>query len=140
MKSWKVPYFAFFWGSSLSHDEVNNPRIGDVVYLQSLESMSNRGYFDNTIVVLMSDHGIRFGPFRQTYQGGIEDRLPFLFIKVPKQFEKTYPLATANLKWNAEVLTTHFDLHETLLDISSPSRLTDQFIESGKGNQKAELA
>ena len=65
----------------------------------------------------MSDHGIRFGGIRQTYQGRLEERLPFVFFVFPKWFQDVYPTAVSNLRKNANRLTTPFDIYETLLDI-----------------------
>ncbi|KAK9884739.1 hypothetical protein WA026_007584 [Henosepilachna vigintioctopunctata] len=139
MTSWRVPYFAFFWSSSLSHDDLNKPRIGDEVYLNLFQNLHENQYFNNTIVIVMSDHGIRFGSFRQTYQGRVEERLPFLFIRIPQEFEEKYPIATSNLKRNALVLTTPFDLHETLVDLASPNNLLDQFILEGRRKSKSKF-
>ncbi|XP_045468544.1 uncharacterized protein LOC123676588 isoform X2 [Harmonia axyridis] len=118
MNHWKLPYLSFSWSSSLSHDFVNKPRIGDQFYSDSFQNMYNKGHFENTVVIVMSDHGIRFGSFRQTYQGRIEERLPFLFVRLPLEFKERYPHAVANLRTNLRRLTTPFDLHETLYDLA----------------------
>lgn len=65
----------------------------------------------------MSDHGMRWGKFRETFQGFSEERLPLANILLPEKFKKTFPWAWENLKTNARRLTVPFDLHETLLDI-----------------------
>ncbi|XP_044756231.1 uncharacterized protein LOC123314893 [Coccinella septempunctata] len=131
MNHWKLPYFFFSWSSSLSHDYVNKPRIGDQVYSDLFQGMYDRGFFENTVVIVMSDHGIRFGSFRETYQGRIEERLPFLFVRLPLEFRERYPSATSNLRTNLRRLTTPFDLHETLEDLSFPENLKDDFLENG---------
>ncbi|KAL3278183.1 hypothetical protein HHI36_013522 [Cryptolaemus montrouzieri] len=131
MKSWNLPYFAFSWSSSLSHDYVNKPRIGDEFYRNIFQTMFDKGFFENTVTIVMSDHGIRFGSFRETYQGRVEERLPFLFIRLPANFVRKYPRASSNLKMNLRKLTTPFDLHETLYDLSIPDNLNSEFIEAG---------
>lgn len=70
----------------------------------------------------MSDHGIRWGGIRQTYQGQMEERLPFVILALPERFRDRYAQAVANLNLNVRRLTTPFDLHETLkqlLDVST---------------------
>lgn len=71
----------------------------------------------------MSDHGIRWGDIRKTYQGQMEERLPFVIITLPKWLKETYPVAAANLKKNVRRLTTPFDLHETLKDLLDVNNL-----------------
>lgn len=131
MNSWRLPYFFFSWSSSLSHDFLNKPRIGDELYSDLFQGMYTKGYFENTVVIVMSDHGIRYGYFRETYQGRIEERLPFLFVRIPLELQERYPLACSNLKTNLRRLTTPFDLHETLQDLSFPDNLRSDFIENG---------
>lgn len=77
----------------------------------------------NTAVIFMSDHGMRWGSFRQTYQGRLEDSLPFIFFLFPDWWKQQHPQAWDNLNTNARSLTSPFDLHETLKDILEPRRL-----------------
>lgn len=42
----------------------------------------------------------------------------FFFAIFPKSFKEKYPLAIRNFKRNSRRLTTHYDIHETLRDIS----------------------
>lgn len=109
--------WGMFWSTSLSHDYLNLPRYGDFLHLNFLETLEYEGIFKTSIVIVLSDHGIRWGGIRETYQGYIEERLPVLFITFPEWFESRYPLAVRNLRTNKRRLTTPFDLHETLLDL-----------------------
>ncbi|KAJ0170626.1 hypothetical protein K1T71_013997 [Dendrolimus kikuchii] len=72
---------------------------------------------DNTVIIVMSDHGMRFGPQRATELGRIEERLPFLSIVLPKTVQTLRPAALLNLKSNVNVLTTTYDVYDTILDI-----------------------
>lgn len=85
--------------------------------------LNEDGHLGNTVVVFMSDHGIRWGDIRGTYQGQLEERLPFVVMALPKQFRQQYPEALQNLKTNLRRLTTPFDLHETLNDFLDVNRL-----------------
>lgn len=70
------PFFSFFWTSSMSHDFITYPTLIDQQLSDLLMFMKNEKYLDNTILFVMSDHGIRFGSFRQTtFQGMVEERL-----------------------------------------------------------------
>ena len=62
----------------------------------------------------MADHGHRFAKLRQTQQGQLEERLPFMSFTAPPSFRRNYPQAWANLNANAQVLTTPFDIYSTL--------------------------
>lgn len=85
--------------------------------------LNGDGHLSNTVVVFMSDHGIRWGSIRSTYQGQLEERLPFVVMALPKQFRQQYPKAFQNLKTNVRRLTTPFDLHETLNDFLDVNKL-----------------
>ena len=66
---------------------------------------------------------MRWGSFRQTYQGRLEDSLPFIFMWLPEWWRKEHRTAWDNLRRNTRSLTTPFDLHETLRDILEPKRM-----------------
>ncbi|XP_032676135.1 uncharacterized protein LOC116846422 isoform X2 [Odontomachus brunneus] len=122
------PYFAFIWQASLTHDFFTYPQLGDSSYRDFIEYVSRQGLLNRTVLVMMSDHGIRWGEFRQTYQGKTEDRLPFVFVVLPKWWREKYPLAWSNLQRNSRSLTTPFDLHETLTDLLHPHVLHETFL------------
>lgn len=107
------PKFSFVFHSQYSHDTNNRLPYGDDELLEFLKLMFTRGYFDRTIFLLMSDHGARFSSLRKTYQGKLEERLPFVSIRMPEQFQEKYPHLMHNLRLNSHRLTTPFDLHET---------------------------
>ncbi|KAJ8921093.1 hypothetical protein NQ315_015891 [Exocentrus adspersus] len=121
-----VPYFGFFWGASLSHDYLNKPKLGDEDYRDFFKNLKEGGHLERTALVFMSDHGIRWGDIRQTYQGRMEERLPFVIISLPAWYRERYRRAYSNLQKNVRRLTTPFDLHETLKDLSSPYNLTEE--------------
>jgi membrane-anchored protein YejM (alkaline phosphatase superfamily) len=120
------PYFGFFWQASLTHDYIEYPQLADDSYHDFLEYLTKKGLLSNTMLVFMSDHGMRWGSFRQTYQGHLEDSLPFVFISLPHWWRAKHALSWNTLKKNTRSLTSPFDLHETLRDILEPSRLSTQ--------------
>ncbi|CAF2080961.1 unnamed protein product [Rotaria magnacalcarata] len=109
----KQPKFSFVFHSQYSHDSNNRLPYGDDELLEFLKLMNQFGYFDNTIFILMTDHGARFSTLRKTYQGKLEERLPFVSIRMPLKFQEKYPHIMHNLRLNSHRLTTPFDLHET---------------------------
>ncbi|XP_076184118.1 uncharacterized protein LOC143155365 [Ptiloglossa arizonensis] len=119
------PYFGMFWQASLTHDFFNYPQLGDDSYHKLVTYLSNEQLLNHTALIVMSDHGMRWGNFRQTHQGRMEDSLPFVFIVLPTWWREKYQVAWANLRKNTRSLTTAFDLHETLLDLLESKHLEE---------------
>lgn len=120
------PSFGFFWQTSTTHDFLNFPMLCDDSYENLLETLTVDGLLDNTVVVVMSDHGIRWGAIRSTQQGRMEERLPFLYFLFPENFKESHQLAVYNMKTNTRKLTTPFDLHETLISLLNTDEITDE--------------
>ncbi|KAG8228886.1 hypothetical protein J437_LFUL007623 [Ladona fulva] len=114
-------FFGLFWVNSLTHDFLNSAGYADEPQVQLLRKIASTGALNRTLLLFLSDHGIRWGSIRETYQGRLEERLPFGFAVIPPSFKERYPSAVANLVRNARKrLTTAFDLHETLKDLLDP--------------------
>lgn len=124
-----LPYFSFFWATAYTHDYFNYPAMIDKDFAEFLQTLGQSKEMENTFLLVMSDHGIRFGAFRNTYQGMMEERQPFLFIVPPVHFPDKYPLAMRNLITNQHALTTHFDFYELLRDLYDPQTLTTNAIK-----------
>ncbi|XP_022914094.2 uncharacterized protein [Onthophagus taurus] len=123
MKEDNQNYFGLFWQSSLSHDFLNKPKLGDENYSNLLQNLYKNGFLNETVLIFFSDHGIRWGDIRSTFQGSLEERLPFLYIYLPKWYKNKFPKENSNLLQNAYRLTTPFDLYETLKDLLDPFNL-----------------
>ncbi|XP_043276465.1 uncharacterized protein [Venturia canescens] len=121
-------YFGFYWQTSLGHDDWNLPKLADSGYSRFFQSLRKSTLLDNTVVVVASDHGLRWGAYRQTYQGRMEGSLPFVYFVFPRWWQRKYSLAFDNLRRNTVSLTTPFDLHETLLDILRIEDITEESI------------
>jgi len=52
-------------------------------------------------------------------------------VRLPSWFSERYPQAAANLRLNADRLTTPFDVHETLLDVLDMERSRDRDVTAG---------
>lgn len=121
-------YFQFIWATSLTHDKANIGRMGEPHYLEFFTWMQLKGHLNSTVVVLVSDHGIRWGSIRGTRQGRIEGNLPFLYFIFPPAFRTRYTDALKNLKNNRNSLTTAFDTYHTFLDLAELSRIENSEI------------
>ena len=123
-------FFSFFWTSTMTHEFINYPILLDDDLSNLLLKMKDQGYLDKTVLLLLSDHGIRYGDFRETNQGMIEERQPLLYFILPKWFKQTYPEAHKNLMINRQRLTTPFDIYETMQDLLTPEFLKKSSIQT----------
>lgn len=112
-----TPSFSFTFLNRLSHDQLNQVKVADGVFLRFLKTLRGEGHLNDSVLFVMSDHGIRFGAIRQTYIGWMEERLPMLFAVLPKWFKQIYPSHFKQIKINSGRLTTPFDVYETFKDI-----------------------
>ncbi|XP_066584356.1 uncharacterized protein [Prorops nasuta] len=111
------PKFLFGFHGELSHDSYNDIGVVDSDLYFWLKDLYAKGHLNNTVLILMSDHGHRFAEIRNTLQGKQEERLPFFSFTFPPWFKKVYPEAHANFIFNTQRLTTPFDVHKTLESI-----------------------
>lgn len=111
------PNFGFFWMNSFSHNELNSPSRMDFKVRGFLRDITSEGVLNNSFVIFLSDHGLRFGEIRYTGIGWLEERLPYIFFSVPEWFQNHHPYEYANLVNNANKLTTPYDVYMTLQDI-----------------------
>uniref|UniRef100_A0A1B6C907 Uncharacterized protein n=1 Tax=Clastoptera arizonana TaxID=38151 RepID=A0A1B6C907_9HEMI len=110
-------YFALFWMNSFSHNNVNSPSSMDLRMLRFFKDLTESGALNNTLVVFLSDHGMRFGKIRETLIGWLEERLPFIYFKIPEWYERKYPERLSNFNVNRNRLTSPYDLHMTLKEV-----------------------
>ncbi|KAJ0182008.1 hypothetical protein K1T71_002730 [Dendrolimus kikuchii] len=122
-------WFGFFWEVSMSHDYLNYPMLMDDNVETFLRNMDLKGHLNDTILILLSDHGLRWGDIRYTKQGRLEERLPLVHILLPDSFQEDYSLAYKNIKENAHKLTTPFDIHATLSDLINMDEVKDEQIK-----------
>ncbi|KAH7696603.1 hypothetical protein AAVH_36325, partial [Aphelenchoides avenae] len=114
-----VAKFLLMHHSILSHDDINLAQVLDDDLEAHLRRMHESGAFDNSLVIVMADHGHRFAKLRDTQQGQLEERLPFFSVFLPKKFRESEQGAKAfeNLKVNANRLSSPFDIYSTLADL-----------------------
>lgn len=127
------PKFIFGFHSEISHHTFNEVQYMDEDIMNLLKFMEGNGYLDNTLFILMSDHGARFSSIRETSQGKLEERMPFFGLRFPKTFADKYPQAMKNLKLNSNRLTTPFDIHSTFHDLLNFSDVKNVNLSSSRG-------
>ncbi|KAH8294935.1 hypothetical protein KR018_004463 [Drosophila ironensis] len=112
-----TPRFVFSFHGGLSHDSINLVGAADDDVVKWLGHLKNMSLLDDTILIMMADHGNRFAKVRATLQGKQEERLPFFSFAFPDSFKLRFPQEYKNFLMNEARLTTPFDIHATLKHI-----------------------
>ena len=105
--------------SFLAHNNMNNIQHVDDDLVAFMKSMREKGHLENTFVFLVGDHGLRASSFRDSFEGWLEERLPFFSFTFPDRFLAKYPDYKNIVKQNTQTLTSHFDIYATLAHILS---------------------
>lgn len=69
--------------------------------------MALNGDLDNTVSIIMGDHGNRIGAVQRKYTGRIEERMPLMAIRLPTGFAELYPEEYRNFLDNKFKLTRY---------------------------------
>lgn len=109
--------FSFVFNCELTHDSGKYLSLVDDDLFNLMKYLNDSGHLDRTLFMTMSDHGARFTGNRETSQGRLEERNPYIGIRLPPGFIRNHPDAFDNLRTNAHRLTTPFDLHSTLREV-----------------------
>ncbi|XP_013396378.2 uncharacterized protein LOC106163367 [Lingula anatina] len=117
-------YFGLYFLNELSHDYGSAIQLADADYRDFLKEHNERGHFNNTIMLFMSDHGSRFFGLRSTPIGHLEASNPLLTMVLPPWLKQQYPHIAEAVNSNAERLVTPYDIHATH-DYGSAIQLAD---------------
>ncbi|XP_052773442.1 uncharacterized protein LOC128212174 [Mya arenaria] len=109
--------FAFFWSNVVTHDSFNTASLYDNSLLEFLTWMTSDIDINNTILIVLSDHGFRIGGASLTHIGRAENSNPWLMVHVPDHLTKRYPSIGRNLRENTKRLVTHYDTYNTVLEL-----------------------
>ncbi|XP_034253581.1 uncharacterized protein LOC117652630 isoform X3 [Thrips palmi] len=126
MATQRRKFFSVIWGTSLSHDLLNQPDEADAMYERFLADIHDTGVLNSTALVFLSDHGLRFGNVLKTYQGHLENMLPTMYVVLPDWVRRRYKQAVKHLQCNRHRLLTVYDLHRTLGHMTDLSTLEDE--------------
>lgn len=126
------PSFQYSLTSRLGHDNWYALKIGDVPLWRYLDKFKDKGHWNNTVLMVMGDHGNPLGGyFANTGSGKLEYKLPLAYLVMPPWFKIEYPKMYNNLVENARRLTTPYDLHETIKELMNLGQ--SQKVGLGKG-------
>ncbi|XP_071446730.1 uncharacterized protein [Hetaerina americana] len=114
----QVRYFAFSFLTALSHDHINSIKVVDNDIVSMLRRMWVGGALNNTVTIVMGDHGNRFDDIRSTVIGRVEERMPFFSISLPESLRRSHPHLLNGLILNQARLMSWFDMYELLMDIA----------------------
>lgn len=117
-----VNFFGMFWHNSFSHNFDNMPALLDKDMVHFFDRLEQNSALNNTFIVFLSDHGIRYGDMRIPIESYYEERLPMFFMHVPYTFQQLYSNEYNNLKINQVRLTTPYDFHLTMSNIVQLSK------------------
>ncbi|XP_050555632.1 uncharacterized protein LOC118276592 [Spodoptera frugiperda] len=101
----------------LSYENFTFVPSADDSLLDFLKMMTAKKMLEDTMLIVMGDHGPRYTPTRSSHQGMLEERLPFMSLMLPHKLVKARPSALKALVGNKDVLTTPFDIYVTILDV-----------------------
>ena len=118
--------FIVFFNAELTHEYNSLSQLYEPYLLEFLEEMKSKNYLNNTVLIIMSDHGARFNRMRATEQGKVEERLPYFTFRFPEWFHNVYPEKMKNFIANSQRLTTPFDVYETLLELANNFQSKDR--------------
>ncbi|KAH8356966.1 hypothetical protein KR200_009312, partial [Drosophila serrata] len=122
-------FFTFLrWTQGIDH-LFNYGRTLDTMFLEMFRHAARSGLLKNTLLLVVSNHGLNSGYFYETVQGKVEGNLPLALLCYPKWMEESFPRAIANLRQNSHRLVTSYDLHVTLLDLPRLTSIEDRSIE-----------
>ena len=113
----KHPHFSFIFLTQLTHDFAEYSASIDDILEGYIDKLRDRGHLKNTLFIVFGDHGMRWGHIRDSAIGGIEVKLPMMFVVPPPNLQSKHPEMLMKIQRNKALLTTPYDFHETLLDI-----------------------
>ncbi|XP_035709396.1 uncharacterized protein LOC110852812 isoform X2 [Folsomia candida] len=111
----QTPLFAMSWSDVYPHSMDHNMiQLLDPTYADFLTRLEQKGLLDNTILLFLSDHGQRYGPFRSTLIGWYEDKLPTFWIRLPPRLREKYPDWQIAMEINSKRLSSPFLFYWTI--------------------------
>ncbi|XP_075750343.1 uncharacterized protein LOC142817165 [Rhipicephalus microplus] len=123
--------FAYVWLTDFLHGDFNGAGVVDAPVESLLRNLSSSGVLRRTALLVISDHGLRFGSARRTEMGRIEDLTPSFFLALPEDFLGKHPEAAVHLQVNQRRLITSYDVHATLLTLAELPRFEPVVTDSG---------
>ncbi|CAK9294233.1 unnamed protein product [Gordionus sp. m RMFG-2023] len=117
------PYFNLNFLTRYTHPQLRGIDDVDNLLVDYFKDLIESHHLKNTFIFLFGDHGLRFGSFRKTLNGMLEDRMPFLLAIPPDNFFTKYNQDETIFEANTRSLLAPFDFHKTLLDLLEISNI-----------------
>ncbi|RWS24484.1 hypothetical protein B4U80_13213 [Leptotrombidium deliense] len=116
LRSENSTYFMYAFYSQSCHEDFNMFQYVDDSLAKFIDRI--RDNLNDTILIMMGDHGIMHGDYTETPLGHMEGSLPYFGIRVPEVLDKKYPHLREYLSKNSERLLSWWDIRKMVLDIS----------------------
>jgi membrane-anchored protein YejM (alkaline phosphatase superfamily) len=88
--------------AKLTHDDLNQAARADPLVSDFLKR--NEDYLRDAFVIVLGDHGNRYGPTLSTYAGHVETVMPAVHFYLPPKLNQQYPHLQQYLKDNHDRL------------------------------------
>ena len=109
-----VKKFSYSIMARLSHNSLDSVQLVDADLANFMTDLQRKGHLNNTMFIVVGDHGLRSSSFRSTLAGKLEERFPFMSVTLPGWFKAKHKDLYNYMRENAEILTSHFDIYGTL--------------------------
>ena len=131
-----MPYFSLTFQVDFTHDFLSPPPGADKRMRDMIKKLYSKGYLNDTMLIIYSDHGNRLTEFSAyTEIGRYERSRPFLSIRLPNEFKNSVYMK--NLENNRHKLATHFDLYQTLQHYSVLNKYKFDLNSANKENSES---
>jgi hypothetical protein len=112
----RQPFAAFLHFVDSHEDTSTLSTLLDSMLASFFREAFDSGKLANATVVVISDHGLHYGPYFQTLSGRRERTEPLLFIRTPpavRESSKGHIMES-----NAPLWTTPFDVYQTMIELT----------------------
>ncbi|XP_068624536.1 uncharacterized protein [Battus philenor] len=123
--------FCFTFIADITHDDFNVISTADDDLAEFLRGFQKAGHTEDTLLIVMGDHGPRYAKVRDTLQGKLEERLPMMALVLPESLRQSRPRAHEALQHNAHALTTPHDIYATITDALNMRHLWNTYKVTG---------
>jgi len=109
----ETPYFSLNFLTEYTHSHLAVPQRFDLKLKELLTKLNDKGYLNNTMLIMMADHGSKLTYYAYaTEMGKIERFRPLFSLKLPSRFTGTSYLKEALN--NRNKLVSYYDAYQTL--------------------------
>jgi len=114
-----LPSFTMPWLAWPFHDYFNTLSALESDTLEFFQTLGeSKEILENTVIIVMADHGFYKGDYAKSEEGLIERRLPLFLLRVPKRLTRFIPNVESIIEANSKQVTSHYDVFKTLFQLS----------------------